>query len=177
VRALLVLGVVLVLVGCDAGEDGREAAAPAAATTTVAAPATPAFAIFATYRITSVPPAPSGVYRATGTFTTTGGVEDSGTAVLVYRITARGPDTIRGEGTLRGERGTLVVRFQASAIPVGERELNERPGPMRVYGVGASRIDRGGGAYARLRGRAGTIGHTIDFGRRTTSSLQTFGEP
>jgi hypothetical protein len=130
-----------------------------------------------TYRITSVPLAPSGLYRATGTFTTAGAVADSGSATLVYRITARGPDTVRGEETLRGEKGTLVVRFQASAVPVGKRKLNERPGPTRIYGIGASRIDRGGGAYARLRGRTGRIGYTIDFGRQTTSSLHTFGEP
>jgi hypothetical protein len=175
VRAVLVLGVVVALAGCDVGDDDAEPAAPTAeSTTTVAAPATPELAIFVTYGIMSVPPVPSGLHRATGTFTTTGSVADSGSAALVYRITARGPDTIRGEETFRGEKGTLVVRFQASAVPVGERKLNERPGPTRVYGVGASRIDHGSRAYDRLRGRTGTIGYTIDFGRRTTSSLQTF---
>lgn len=181
VRAILVLGSVVALAGCDVGADEREAAAPTVrSTTTVAAaaePATPELAIFGTYRVTSVPLAPSGLYRATGRFTTAGAIADSGSAELVYRITARGPDTVRGEETLRGEMGTLVVRFQASAVPVGERKLNERPGPTRVYGVGASRIDRAGGAYARLRGRTGTVGYTIDFRRRVTSSLQTFGAP
>jgi hypothetical protein len=175
VRAVLALGLVVALSGCDFGGENGEAAPPTERSrTSVAAPATPELAIFVSYRITSVPLAPSGLYRASGTFTTTGAVSDTGTAALVYRITARGPDAIRGEETLRGEQGTLVVRFQASAIPVGARKLNERPGPTRIYGIGASRIDRARGAYARLSGRTGRFGYTIDFGRRTTASLQTF---
>jgi hypothetical protein len=175
-RAVLVLGLVVALSGCDFGDDGEAAPTTERSPMTVAPPATPELGVFVSYRITIVPPTPSGLYRASGTFTTTGAVADTGTATLVYRITARGPDTIRGEETLRGEQGTLVVRFQASAVPVGERKLNERPGPTRIYGIGASRIDRGSGAYARLRGRIGKIGYTIDFARRTTSSLQTFDE-
>jgi hypothetical protein len=173
---MLILGAVVALAGCDVGDDAAEPAAPTAESTTVAAPATPKLAIFATYRITSVPLAPSGLYRATGTFTTTGAVADSGSAALVYRITARGPDAIRGEETFRGGEGTLVVRFQASAFSVDERKLNERPGPTRVYGVGASRIDRASGAYDRLGRRTGTIGYGVDFGRRRTSSRHTFGK-
>jgi hypothetical protein len=145
-----------------------------AASASAPAPAKPEVAVFVTYRITSVPPAPSGLYRATGTFTTTGAVTDSGKASLVFRITARGPDTIRGEETLRSEQGMLVVRFQASAVPVGSRKLNERPGPMRIFGMGVSRIDTGRRAYAQLGGRTGTMGYTIDFGARTTSSLYAF---
>jgi hypothetical protein len=172
VRAVLILGVVVALAGCDVGSDE---APTAESTTTVAAPTTPELTISATYRITSVPPAPSGLYRAVGTFTATGAVADSGSAALVYRITARGGDTIRGEETLRGEEGTLVVRFEASAVPESGRELYERPGPTRVHGVGASRIDRGSDAYNRLRGGTGTIRYAIDFGRRTTTSRLTFG--
>jgi hypothetical protein len=175
---VLVLGLAVALSGCDIGDGDGEAAAPTEQpppTTTVASPSAPELAIFVTYRITSVPLAPSGLYRATGTFTTTGAVTDSGTAALVYRITARGQDTIRGEETLRGERGTVVVRFQASTVPVGGRKLNERPGPTRVYGVGASRIDRGSGSYARLGRLNGTMGYAVDLRRRAASSLHTFG--
>jgi hypothetical protein len=137
-------------------------------------PGTPDFALFVSYRITSVPSAPSGVYRARGTFSTTGTVTDSGTATLSYRITARGPDTVRGVETLRGARGTAVVRFQASAVPVGKRKLNERPGPTRIFGVGVSRVASGTRAYTALRADVGTMGYSIDFSRRTTSSLHTF---
>jgi hypothetical protein len=170
VRAVLILGLVVALAGCDVGDD------EAAPTTTAAAPAIPELAISATYRITSVPLAPSGLYRAAGTFTTTGEVADSGSAALVYRITARGGDTIRGEETFRGEEGMLVVRFEASAVPEGGRQLYERPGPTRIHGVGASRIDRGSGAYNRLRGGTGRIRYAIDFGRRKTTSRLTFGQ-
>ena len=128
-------------------------------------------AVFVSYRITRVPAAPSGLYRALGTFSTTGRVSDSGTASSAYRITARGPDAVRGEDRLRGRRGRLVVRFQASIVSVGKRKINERPGPARVFGVGAWRIVSGTGRYARLRGKTGTMGYTIDFRRRTTSSL------
>jgi hypothetical protein len=143
------------------------------AATPAEAPSRPSFALFVSYRITTVPRAPSGLYRARGTFSATGVVTDSGTASLVYRITARGPDTVRGVETLRGKRGRLVVRFQASAVAVGKRKLNERPGPTRVFGVGASRIASASRAYAQLRARTGTVGYAIDFRRRTTSSLHT----
>lgn len=177
VRAILILGLVVALAGCDVGDDEAERGAPAAeSTTTVAARATPKLSISVTYRITSVPLAPSGLYRATGDFRTTGAVADSGSATLVFRITARGRDTVRGEETFSGEEGTFVVRFQASAISVDQRKLNERPGPTRVYGVGASRIDRGSGAYDRLGGRTGTVAYGVDFGRRKASSRHTFGE-
>jgi hypothetical protein len=169
VRAVLILGVVVALAGCDVGDDEAEPAAPTA-------PSTSELAIAVTYRITSVPLAPSGLYRAAGTFTATGAVADSGSATMVFRITARGGDTIRGEETFRGEEGTLAVRFEASAVPEGDRNLYERPGPNRIHGEGASRIDRGSGAYDRLRGRTGTIRYAIDFGRRTTTSRLTFGQ-
>lgn len=133
----------------------------------------PEFALFISYRLTQVPRVASGLYRAAGTFTTTGRVSGSGTGSFVYRITARGPDAVRGVETLRGTRGRLVVRIQASVVSVGRRRINERPGPARVVGVGAWRIATATGAYAPLRGRTGTMGYTIDFRRRTASTLHT----
>jgi hypothetical protein len=131
----------------------------------------PELALFVSYRLTQVPRVASGLYRATGTFTTTGRVSGSGTASFAYRITARGPDAVRGVETLRGARGSLVVRIQASVVSVGKRRINERPGPPRVVGIGAWRIASATRDYARLRGRTGTVGYTIDFRRRTTSTL------
>jgi hypothetical protein len=131
----------------------------------------PELAIFVSYRVTQVPRVASGLYRAAGTFTTTGSVSGSGKASFAYRITARGPDAVRGVETLRGTRGSLVVRLQASVVSVGKRRINERPGPARVVGVGAWRIASAARDYARLRGRTGTVGYTIDFRRRTTSTL------
>jgi hypothetical protein len=131
----------------------------------------PEFALFVSYQITSVPRVASGLYRAVGTFSATGRVNDSGTASSTYRITARGPDAVRSVETLRGKRGRLVVRFQASVVSVGKRKINQRPGPARVVGVGAWRVASGTGAYAQLRGKTGTMGYAIDFRRRTTSSL------
>jgi hypothetical protein len=131
----------------------------------------PTLALFVSYRVTQVPRVASGLYRAAGTFTTTGRVSGSGTASFVYRITARGPDAVRGVETLRGARGRLVVRFQASIVSVGKRRINERPGPDRVVGVGVWRIASATRDYAPLRGKTGTVGYTIDFRRRTTSTL------
>lgn len=129
------------------------------------------FALFVSYRVTRVPSVASGLYRAAGTFTATGRVSDSGTAASAYRITARGPDTVRSAETFRGRRGRLVVRFQASVVSVGKRKINQRPGPDRVVGVGIWRVVSGTGAYAGLRRRTGTVGYTIDFRRRRTSTL------
>jgi hypothetical protein len=133
--------------------------------------ATRDFALFVSYRITRVPSVPSGLYRAVGTFTATGRVSDSGTAASAYRITARGPDAVRSAETFRGKRGRLVVRFQASVVSVGKRKINQRPGPDRVVGVGVWRVVNGTGVYAGLRRKTGRVGYTIDFRRRTTSTL------
>lgn len=143
------------------------------ASSPAAEPPKPELALFVSYRITTVPHAAGGLYRATGTFSVTGRIADSGTASSTFRLTARGPDTIRGVETVRGKRGRVVVRFQASAQPVGKRKLNERPGPERVIGIGAWRIASATRAYEALRGRTGTMGYTIDFRRRTTASLHT----
>jgi len=132
---------------------------------------TPEFALFVTYRITNVPRVPSGLYRATGTFTATGSPSDSGTASSLYRITGRGPDSVRGESAFRGKRGRLVVRFQASVDSIGKGKINERPGPSSVVGLGSWRVVSGTGGYTSLRGKTGTVGYTIDFRRRTGSSL------
>jgi hypothetical protein len=129
------------------------------------------FALFVSYRMTRVPLVPSGLYRAVGTFSATGRVSDSGTASSAYRITARGPDAVRSVETFRGKRGTLAVRFQASVVSVGKRKISQRPGPARVFGVGAWRIASGTRSYAELRGKTGTMGYMIDFRRRTTSIL------
>lgn len=129
------------------------------------------FALFVSYRITRVPSGAGGLYRAVGTFSATGGVSDSGTASSAYRISARGPDTVRSADTFTGKRGRLVVRFQASVVSVGKRKINERPGPDRVVGLGVWRVVSATGAYAGLRGKTGTVGYTIDFRRRTTSTL------
>ena len=131
----------------------------------------PELSLFVSFRITEVPRVRSGLYRAAGTFSGTGRVSDSGTASSVYRITARGPDAVRGVDTFRGKRGRLVVRFQASVASVGKRKIGERPGPDRVVGVGEWRIASATRAYAARRGRTGVMGYTIDFRRRTTSSL------
>jgi hypothetical protein len=133
--------------------------------------AAPDFALFVSYRMTRVPSVPSGLYRAVGTFAAAGRLSDSGTASSAYRITARGPDAVRSVETFRGKRGRLVVRFQASVVSVGKRRINERPGPDRVVGVGVWRVVNGTGAYAELRGKTGTVGYSIDFRRRTTSTL------
>jgi hypothetical protein len=128
-------------------------------------------ALFVSYRITRVPSSAGGLYRATGTFSTTGRVSDSGTASSAYRITARGPDTIRSAETFSGKLGRLVVRFQGSVVSIGPRKLNERPGPDRVIGVGVWRVVSGTRAYAALAGETGSVGYTIDFKRRTTTTL------